>query len=76
MSSKSARRGRMDDGRAARAVLATEGLRKVAAATPAHIALARELVLDQLTSEQIDQLTAIATTTSRASGPEGHAPHA
>ncbi|MBL0886733.1 MarR family winged helix-turn-helix transcriptional regulator [Myceligenerans indicum] len=65
------RRPDPDDGRATRAVLTAEGLRKVAVATPAHIALARELVFDQLTSEQVEQLTTITQKVFRAAGPDG-----
>lgn len=65
------RRPDPDDGRATRAVLTAEGLRKVAAATPAHIALARQLVFDQLTPEQVEQLTTIAEKIFAAAGPDG-----
>jgi DNA-binding MarR family transcriptional regulator len=60
-----------DDGRATRAVLTDAGLRKVASATPGHIALARQLVFDQLTPAQVAQLTAIAAKIFGAAGPDG-----
>jgi DNA-binding MarR family transcriptional regulator len=65
------RRADPDDGRATLGVLTADGLRKVAAATPAHVQFARELVLDNLTPSQVRQLTVIATKILRAAGPDG-----
>jgi len=59
------------DGRATFAVLTEEGRHKVAAATPGHVALVRRIVFDQLTPEEITQLSAAATKIAAAAGPDG-----
>ncbi len=60
-----------DDGRVTLAVLTRDGRRKVAAATPGHIATVRALVFDQMTPEQTRDLGAMLTKVVTASGPDG-----
>lgn len=60
-----------DDRRATRAVLTREGYRKVAAATPDHVAFIRGLVFDALTPPQIRDLATTAETIADAAGPDG-----
>jgi DNA-binding MarR family transcriptional regulator len=60
-----------DDGRVTLAVLTRDGRRKVAAATPGHIATVRALVFDQMTPQQTRDLGAMLTKVVAASGPDG-----
>ncbi|HEY5822651.1 MAG TPA: MarR family transcriptional regulator [Propionibacteriaceae bacterium] len=59
------------DGRTTLAVLTDDGLRKVEATAPGHVARVRELVFDRLTRAQVRQLGVIATKIAGAAGPEG-----
>ena len=65
------RRPHPDDGRVTLAVLTREGRRKVAAATPGHIATVRSLVFEQLSTEQVRELAAMLQPVVQAAGPEG-----
>jgi len=60
-----------DDGRVTLAVLTRSGRRKVAAATPGHIATVRALVFDRMTREQTDELGALLSGIVEAAGPDG-----
>jgi len=59
------------DGRVTLAVLTREGRRKVAAATPGHIATVRSLVFDRISPEQVQQLREILSEVVEAAGPDG-----
>lgn len=59
------------DGRTTLATLSPAGFEKVAAAAPAHVARVRELVFDQLTPTEIEQLATIAKKLSAATGLDG-----
>ncbi|HWS50635.1 MAG TPA: MarR family transcriptional regulator [Microbacterium sp.] len=65
------RRPHPEDGRVTLAVLTREGRRKVAAATPGHIATVRSLVFEQLSLEQVRELAAMLQPVVQAAGPEG-----
>ncbi len=65
------RRPDPEDGRVTLAVLTKDGRRKVASATPGHIAMVRSLVFDQMSAEQVGQLAEIATIVVQAAGPDG-----
>ncbi|MFJ4224268.1 MarR family winged helix-turn-helix transcriptional regulator [Microbacterium sp. NPDC089695] len=58
-----------DDGRYTRGRLTSAGHEKVAASTPGHQALVRELVFDTLTAAQARQLGALARRVATAVGP-------
>jgi DNA-binding MarR family transcriptional regulator len=60
-----------DDGRATLAVLTRDGRKKVAAATPGHIATVRALVFDRMTPEQTRELGALLRPVVEAAGPDG-----
>jgi DNA-binding MarR family transcriptional regulator len=60
-----------DDGRVTLAVLTKEGRKKVASATPGHIATVRALVFDRMTPEQTRELGALLTPVVDAAGPDG-----
>jgi DNA-binding MarR family transcriptional regulator len=60
-----------EDGRATNAHLTEAGWRKVQQAAPGHVANVREHVIDALTPEQVEQLSAIAATLLRRLDPEG-----
>ena len=51
-----------EDGRGLRAVLTDRGFEVLAAAAPGHVEAVRGVLIDPLSSEQIDQLAAIAQT--------------
>lgn len=65
------RRPDPDDGRVTLAVLTREGRKKVASATPGHIAHVRELVFDQMEAGEMQQLAATASKIVAAAGPDG-----
>lgn len=58
-----------DDGRYTLALLTDAGLAAFDAATPGHVALVRQLVLDALTQDQQGQLRAITRSILEAAGP-------
>jgi DNA-binding MarR family transcriptional regulator len=60
-----------EDSRATNARLTRAGWRKVQQAAPGHVAAVRENVIDALTSEQVDQLAAIAEAILGRLDPEG-----
>jgi DNA-binding MarR family transcriptional regulator len=60
-----------DDGRVTLAVLTRDGRRKVAAATPGHIATVRSLVFDRISPAQVKQLRDILSEVVDAAGPDG-----
>jgi DNA-binding MarR family transcriptional regulator len=60
-----------DDGRVTLAVLTRDGRRKVAAATPGHIATVRSLVFDRISAAQVKQLRDILSEVVDAAGPDG-----
>ena len=60
-----------DDGRVTQAVLTKAGRRKVAAATPGHIATVRSLVFDQISPTQAREMQAVLSRIVEAAGPEG-----
>jgi DNA-binding MarR family transcriptional regulator len=60
-----------DDGRVTLAVLTRDGRRKVAAATPGHIATVRSLVFDRISAAQVEQLREILSEVVDAAGPDG-----
>lgn len=59
------------DGRSTLAVLTDAGWQKVVETAPGHVGRVRELVFDQLTPAQVEQLAAIAGTLAAACGPDG-----
>ncbi|QEO10449.1 MarR family winged helix-turn-helix transcriptional regulator [Protaetiibacter larvae] len=59
-----------EDRRATNATLTDEGRRELIRATPGHIALVRQVVIEPLSREQLAQLADIATTIGRALDPE------
>lgn len=61
-----------EDGRATNARLTGDGWRKVQDAAPGHVATVRGHVVDALTPEQIDQLTAITDALLRRLDPAGN----
>jgi len=65
------RRPDPEDGRVTLAVLTREGRRKVASATPGHIATVRALVFDRLSPDQIRELGVTLGTVVEAAGPDG-----
>ncbi len=65
------RRPHPDDGRVTLAVLTKEGRRKVASATPGHIATVRSLVFDRMSADQIRELGALLDPIVEAAGPDG-----
>ncbi|HWS51563.1 MAG TPA: MarR family transcriptional regulator [Microbacterium sp.] len=65
------RRPDPDDGRVTLAVLTREGRRKVAAATPGHIATVRSLVFDQLPPDRVPELGTMLAKVVTAAGPDG-----
>ena len=65
------RRPHPDDGRVTLAVLTKEGRRKVASATPGHIATVRSLVFDRMSADQIRELGALLAPIVEAAGPDG-----
>jgi DNA-binding MarR family transcriptional regulator len=60
-----------EDGRATNARLTSAGWHKVQEAAPGHVANVRRHVIDALTREQIDQLTAIADSVLQRLDPGG-----
>jgi DNA-binding MarR family transcriptional regulator len=60
-----------DDGRATNAVLTQAGWGSVVEAAPGHVALARELVIDRLTSPQVEQLRTLGDAVLAALDPTG-----
>lgn len=56
------RRAAADDGRATEAILTAEGWDQVRAAAPVHVRAVRQLVIDRLTAEQVEQLDGICRT--------------
>ncbi|MDD7945343.1 MarR family winged helix-turn-helix transcriptional regulator [Microbacterium sp. NE2HP2] len=60
-----------DDGRVTQAVLTKAGRRKVAAATPGHIATVRSLVFDRITPAQAREMQAVLSGIVDAAGPDG-----
>ena len=60
-----------DDGRVTLAVLTREGRKKVAAATPGHIATVRALVFDRMTAAQTRELGTLLRPVVEAAGPDG-----
>ncbi len=65
------RRPDPDDGRTTLATLTDAGLDKVTASAPGHVARVRELIFDQLTPTETEQLAAIMTKISDATGLDG-----
>jgi DNA-binding MarR family transcriptional regulator len=63
------RRPDPSDGRFTLATLTDDGLAKVVAAAPGHVAEVRRLVLDPLTRKQVGQLTRIAERLNEALAP-------
>lgn len=59
------------DGRATNAVLTAAGWDTVVAAAPGHVENVRRLVIDALTGEQVDQVTAIADAILERLDPDG-----
>ncbi len=60
-----------EDARATNVRLSEEGWRTVRAAAPGHVATVRHHVVDVLTPEQVDQLTAIGSALLARLDPEG-----
>lgn len=60
------------DRRAKNAVLTETGWAKVVQAAPGHVENVRRLVLDRLSEEQVDQLSAISKALLGELDPEGH----
>lgn len=60
-----------EDGRATNARLTADGVRAVEAAAPGHVDTVRELVVDALTSTQLEQLAAIADSLLLRLDPDG-----
>ena len=60
-----------DDGRVTLAVLTAAGRRKVASATPGHVAAVRSLVFDQMSPDQIRGLAEALSKVVEATGPRG-----
>ncbi|WP_246060592.1 MarR family winged helix-turn-helix transcriptional regulator [Nocardioides dongxiaopingii] len=60
-----------DDARATNVRLSEEGWQAVRAAAPGHVATVRHHVVDVLTPEQVDQLTAIGSALLTRLDPEG-----
>lgn len=65
------RRACPEDGRASNAVLTDAGLQAFRIAEPGHVATVRRLVLDVLSSEQLDEVGEIAETILHEVDPEG-----
>lgn len=65
------RRPDPDDGRSTLATLTDTGWAKVTSTAPAHVRRVRELVFDQLTPAEVEQLAAIASKISATVGPDG-----
>lgn len=65
------RRPDPDDGRVTLAVLTRQGRRKVAEATPGHIATVRSLVFDRMTPEETRELGRLLSGIVEAAGPDG-----
>jgi DNA-binding MarR family transcriptional regulator len=59
------------DGRSTLATLTEQGMEKVIATAPGHVARVRELVFDQLTPAQVRQLATITAKISSAVGLDG-----
>ncbi|WP_378148407.1 MarR family winged helix-turn-helix transcriptional regulator [Cnuibacter sp. UC19_7] len=59
------------DRRATNAVMTDAGWAKIVAAAPGHVENVRSLVFDQLTSEQVEQLSAITHSLMKRLDPEG-----
>lgn len=66
-----ARRPDPADGRSTLATLTDEGVAKIAATAPGHVARVRQLVFDHLTAAQVRQLGIIVSKISSAVGPDG-----
>lgn len=60
-----------EDGRATNARLTADGVRAVEAAAPGHVDTVRELVVDALTSTQLEQLAAFADSLLLRLDPDG-----
>lgn len=60
-----------EDGRSTLATLTEAGWEKVVAAAPGHVERVRELIFDQLTPTEVDQLGAIVTKLSATIGTDG-----
>ncbi|WP_147106654.1 MarR family winged helix-turn-helix transcriptional regulator [Nesterenkonia populi] len=60
-----------DDRRATNVSLTEAGWEKVVRAAPGHVDAVRRLVIDQLTSEQVQQLSAISSAMLQQLDPEG-----
>ncbi|MHA7268661.1 MarR family winged helix-turn-helix transcriptional regulator [Arthrobacter sp. HLT1-20] len=60
-----------EDRRATNVLLTEAGWAKVVAAAPGHVAAVRELVIDALTAEQVQQLSAISCAVLKRLDPEG-----
>jgi DNA-binding MarR family transcriptional regulator len=60
-----------EDGRATNARLTATGWAKVQESAPEHVTTVRELVIDTLTPEQVDQLTAITAALLTRLDPDG-----
>ncbi|GMA31905.1 MarR family winged helix-turn-helix transcriptional regulator [Litorihabitans aurantiacus] len=65
------RRACPGDGRATNVVLTDAGWDAVVAAAPGHVATARDAVVDALTPEQVEQLTAIGDAILQRLDPDG-----
>jgi DNA-binding MarR family transcriptional regulator len=65
------RRPDPEDGRTTLAILTEAGMEKVIATAPGHVARVRNLVFDHLTQAEVEQLAAIASKISAATGPDG-----
>lgn len=61
-----------DDRRSTLAHLTDEGMDKVRATAPGHVAAVRDMIVDMLTPDQIVQLTDITRTILARIDPEGH----
>lgn len=61
-----------EDRRAKNVTLTESGWTKVVGSAPGHVENVRDLVFDQLTSEQVEQLSAIAAALLARLDPEGH----